>query len=258
MIRVFVRLTGFGLVRIKTSSRREEQPMLEWIWGVNKHLKANEPLTSERRQSAIQIIMKKLRSMEKAEALEALVKQIRLSAPSREIGICIVLDTSFLMLERTPTAWEWLRSCSKHDVSTVYSIPNIAVIEVARHFETEKDQPARVARKRIAQLVESSAKIENLDHVRPIERTDAMSADSDTDRRIISFALAKADEQQFACVLLATDDGGIMYDIARFRRAGKRIACLTKESTTEDIFEFVCSWILQSADDAWLRQCTNV
>jgi hypothetical protein len=196
--------------------------------------------------------------MQKDDGLEQLVKQVKRWPLSREVAINIVLDTSFLMLEKTPGVFEWLNSCHKRDLRTVYSIPDIVLNEVVNHFGTEKDSLARVARKRIAQLVEKSAEIENLDDLAPIERVDSLSADSETDRKIINYALTRSDDHRFVCVLLATDDGGIMYDVARYRRTGVRIACLTKESTLEDIFEFICCWIAQSSkDDSFLRFIAN-
>ena len=225
-----------------------------WLAGSKQDGQGTEPLGSERKQEALRMLMRTLSTIDKGDALEKLVTQVSRFGLSRSLRLCIVLDTSFLMLERTPDIWEWLSSCPRRGLETVYSIPSVVIAEVARHFGTDKDQPARVARKRIAQLVGKSAEIEQVDHIPSIERADAMSADSDADRQIISLASAKADDNQFLAVILATDDGGIMYDVAKLRRAGKRITFVSKESTADDIFEFICPQIAESStDDAFLR-----
>lgn len=208
-----------------------------------------QPLTPEQRQHALRMLMRTLSSMDNSDALQRLIEKASNFNLTRGIELCVVFDASFLMLERMPPAWDWLSTCANYDLLTAYSIPNTAVSDVARCFGTEKDKRARAARKRIAQLIEKSAEIEALDHISPIEIADAMSAESITDRQIINFALAKATQNNYMCVLLATDDGGMMYDVARFSRGGARITCLTEESSVEVIREFICRWIAQSTKD---------
>jgi len=237
------------------SARRPEQLIpQENSTNMAVHEPPFEPLPQESKAEAIRMLLRTLHSMDSNEAIEQLVKQIKRFNPTHDLTVSIVLDTSFLMLKKMPDVWDKMNSWSQHGLTVRFLIPDIVIDEVVRHFGTDKDEPARIARKRIAQLTERLASIESLREVTPEDQFDAMSADSVTDRRIIAFAKKLGDSNENVCVLVATDDGGIMYDVARHRRAGARLASLSKESSTDDIIDFVFSWLGRSSqNDAFLR-----
>lgn len=86
--------------------------------------------------------------------------------------------------------------------------------EIRSHFGNEKDKEARKARRRVAELIERNAIRVTLSEYQLYLSDPRLGADSTVDKRLITFAYKLAESGKFDIVLLATNDGGIEYDIA--------------------------------------------
>jgi hypothetical protein len=108
-------------------------------------------------------------------------------------------------------------------------IPFEVVLEVCNHISSQtKDQLGRKARKIFADILEQGGSEVNLTStVQPYVSKHPLGADSKTDQLILGYALEI--ENQYDLVIIATDDGGILYDAVKLTVSGKKIFCLTKE-----------------------------
>jgi hypothetical protein len=172
----------------------------------------------------------------------------------RTIGI--IYDTSYLMLNEKNTnirelvivlnhiefrretkGWFSVNS-ERTKFSDHFCIEEIVPIEVAneiyKHFSNpDKEMVARSARKKVAALIESGAKEVCLSGVDVSNATNSvLGADSQTDRKQIAYALSMV-EKSWDLAIIATDDGGILYDIVKLCKEGKPIRCHTKERRDE-------------------------
>ncbi len=170
--------------------------------------------------------------------------------------IGIIYDTSYLMLDRDDKTedqqgdllwrlknlyyrrvvrgWFW----AEHEEYTplgdvcalVEVVPHEVVQEIHRHFTNpEKDKLAKKARKRVANLVDRGAKELTLgDVVTPAEVSTLLGADSRTDKLLLGYA-AEMVAASWSYAIIATDDGGVLYDCVNMNKAGMPIHCHTKE-----------------------------
>ena len=138
--------------------------------------------------------------------------------------IGVVFDTSYLMLVHQSEMFapgnlifDLDSSAIKNGEWTFY-VPIEVQSEVRSHFESEKDSAARMARRSVAHLIETGCELPSLEGVRLFESHPELGADSNTDKRLIQFSIDLIDNGQLDFVLLATNDGGIEYDIASLKR----------------------------------------
>jgi hypothetical protein len=170
-----------------------------------------------------------------------------------KLTVGVIYDTSYLMLPRfvslkdvieimefrpkggpqfmLPT-YEYRQGKELFSVTEI--VPLEVIAEIRRHFENdEKEQAARQARKRIATLIENGAEEVELPPLTDVTaKGDVLGADSETDKRLIEYAKAKA-KDSWNLSVVATDDGGILYDIVKLRKTGTPICCHTKERWKE-------------------------
>ena len=169
--------------------------------------------------------------------------------------IGIIYDTSYLMLDREDTSQgyardllEAIRGSDQKAVvkgwlnqrveytslgdrcALVEVVPHEVVREIHQHFTNpEKDKLAKKARKRVANLVDRGAKELTLgDVVKPAEVATLLGADSPTDKLLLGYA-AEMVAASWCYAIIATDDGGILYDCVKMNQAGMPIHCHTKE-----------------------------
>ena len=155
--------------------------------------------------------------------------------------IGVIYDTSFLMLRDGVADLAFAfedrgGNCTytKNHFTIERIVPEEVIDEIAGHFKrSDKEQPARHARKVVAQLIQEGAREIALSAVplRPIVPS-KLGADSETDQCLIAYALHRLDQggpDRWQVGFIATDDGGIMYDVVKLRQQGKPIFCWSKE-----------------------------
>ncbi len=113
-------------------------------------------------------------------------------------------------------------------------VPHQVEEELKEHFNDELKGPlAKVARKIIARLFEDGAeRIQLPKDTSNLPKDRPLSADSKTDKGIMSWALEKAANDKTYAIIL-TDDGGILYDIVDISKITPRIFCYTKERDSQ-------------------------
>jgi hypothetical protein len=168
----------------------------------------------------------------------------------------IIYDTSFLMLNKPPPVWETLqesvflfrregvsrgwfskkteaviRSSFFDEFQIVEVLPTEVGSEICGHFDDEeKMKPAKKARKIVAELLARGAREICLrDKQCSVESTGELGADSEVDRLILGYALAMVESKQWCLSIIATDDGGVLYDSVKWWAAGRKVWCHTKE-----------------------------
>jgi hypothetical protein len=168
-----------------------------------------------------------------------------------KINIGIIYDTSYLMLPKFAPLKEIIEKqmsfyTKRQQVvkgedyfAAVEVVPVEVSSEIRRHFDNgEKEQLAKQARKRVARLVEHGAEEPKLPAAaQGVGGGSALSADSDIDRRLIRYAVEKVGSQ-WQIAVVATDDGGILYDLVKFRKTQTPVFCHTKERWRELIEYF--------------------
>jgi len=75
-----------------------------------------------------------------------------------------------------------------------------------------------------------------------------IGADSLTDKKLVVFARKWADTNDYSAVFVATDDGGIMLDIAHISKSCDNIAIISKETNEQILNEFVWKHIAIHTD----------
>ena len=126
----------------------------------------------------------------------------------------VIYDTSFLMSER-------YRDVPKDkDIEWTTFVPVEVKREIHGHFANpEKERWAKAARKRFATLLAAGCEeVELSTQAKPVSYDDLLGADSDTDKLLIGFAKHLLENSRFDIVYVATDDGGILCDIAKMSR----------------------------------------
>lgn len=149
----------------------------------------------------------------------------------------LVYALNGIEFRRETKGWFSVKS-EKTEFSDHFCIDEIIPIEVTneiyKHFSNpDKEMAARSARKKVAALIESGAKEVCLSGVDVSNATNSvLGADSLTDRKQIAYALSMV-EKSWDLAIIATDDGGILYDIVKLCKEGKPIRCYTKEREYE-------------------------
>jgi hypothetical protein len=199
----------------------------------------------------------------------------------QKIKVGFVYDTSFLMnnlkdpadklhyyiFEFSQDIPRWLglsaiterghfRGSDLFDIVRV--IPNLVIREIHNHFSDQaKEAKAKRARITVAKLIEKGACEVDISNTELIKTGDnLLSADSNTDKKIIAFALNQSLGQWHYSVI-ASSDGGIFYDSVNLRNDGKRIYCYTGNSTNQDEFCRHFFMILNCQDKRFLS-VTNI
>jgi len=160
----------------------------------------------------------------------------------------VVYDTCFLMLNKIPSSLDFLREF----FSLEFIVPTDVEKEIKKHMEgsdDSKNQKARVARKRIAKLIEKGAKTPSLPDPQDYNSPTSIGADSATDKRLIAYAEKLAKTDGGTAVFVATDDGGIMLDISHMRKSTKNIIAISKETEVSALFEFSLHLIFDTKDE---------
>lgn len=140
--------------------------------------------------------------------------------------IAVVYDTCFLM---HPKFWR----PGVQDFKVVEFVPNEVAQEISRHIkdkvasDVEKRLRASDARQRVAELIDAGAEEPSLDNLEEPTSDPLLRADSPTDRKLLDFVQHLAQSGNFAFVFLATNDGGIMYDLAHLRKNGLCVRWIT-------------------------------
>lgn len=205
------------------------------------------PLSSEERERRLVVLERVLADMTPVDAMDLLINRLRKMHSTDPLPLAIIFDTSFLMLEKWPVSWETL--CSVIDEIPLKARLVVAApvhTELRKHLEGEdgqKGQLARIARKRLAELLERGVEEPSLEGVQEAEPSSSIGADSATDRKLIGHGRELAVSGQVCGVMVATDDGGIMLDVANLYREGVPIATLTKEKKAEEILRLVRRWL---------------
>jgi len=110
---------------------------------------------------------------------------------------------------------------------TMY-IPKQVISELYNHFDNpDKVIKAKKARKLIIELKGMGAKEIDLSETPLYTSTSKIGADSKVDRQILGFAISKLEgDNKYDWVVVATEDGGIMYDIQELSNQGYNIYTL--------------------------------
>ncbi|MGA2621107.1 MAG: hypothetical protein ABSF26_26075 [Thermoguttaceae bacterium] len=152
--------------------------------------------------------------------------------------VAIIYDTSFLMSERYWDIQKYFEEMVERignwppseripralycGVDWTTFVPVEVKKEIRGHFENpDKERWAKAARKRLASLLAAGCKeIELSKEAEPVSYDDLLGADSDTDKRIVGFAQKLSYRTvKFGIVFVASDDGGILCDVAKMNRA---------------------------------------
>ena len=152
----------------------------------------------------------------------------------------------FLLYKRIQSGTErksLARFARNLDVAEV--VPLQVEEEVGRLLaDAEKGESARRARGTVAELIEGGAvqvdvSKRTLDLYGERVSAGPLSCDSVTDKAIVGYALMMLDGQ-WDIALIATNDGGIRYDVSRLPEMGQRIRCI-RPLEIEDFDETVDS-----------------
>jgi len=113
-------------------------------------------------------------------------------------------------------------------------IPSEVCKEIANHFSSaEKEQIARRARKFVASLLEQGVReIELHTLAKPHVSGHPLGADSPTDQLILGYAISLVNSN-YDFVIIASEDGGILFDAIQLALAGHPVFCLNKERHTK-------------------------
>ena len=179
------------------------------------------------------------------------------------LRIGIIYDTSFLMLHKAQSPQALLTNDLWNGVRVEYQpeqtswlfpaqptyevfrwgelfefveiIPTEAETELSNLFaHPEKQKSARRARKDVVSMIRNGATEVSLaescrDRQAFMTAKTSLGADSSTDRLILAYALSMIQNREWCAALVATDDGGILYDALKLQKAGKRVWCFTKD-----------------------------
>jgi len=151
----------------------------------------------------------------------------------------VIYDTSYLMLDKCldikllvgiAGCWKekrnWYGRIDRESsdatrlISVVQVVPKPVAEEIRGHFkDEEKHKSARRARKRVASIVERGGLEIDVANVVPASSDAILGADSETDRRVIAYAIQMV-RTDWSAAVVATDDGGILYDMVKLRKDG--------------------------------------
>lgn len=182
----------------------------------------------------------------------------------------MIYDTSYLMKNQRLLTREWLTDIEKirlrekgcivgqpgtpdsYDTAEVSPVcvqfdvyvPLEVSEELAGHFDqdpapqSEQDKAARSGRKRLVQLVSQSGcrepRLSELELPEVVFES-PLGADSPVDRNLIRLAVMLARNEKYRLVILATDDGGIMYDVAKLHRQQREpLCCISRPDDPEE------------------------
>jgi hypothetical protein len=203
------------------------------------------------REQVFRMLSNTLRAMTTfAEACRQLVEQLNKRVRTRPLRLALIFDTSFLMLDKLPEHFLGFWEVIRHRILDVRVIlPPDVCNELHKHLSTDKSEPARVGRKRLAEMIESGVDIEEPSFSEVVEFTShsKLGADSPVDRKLIGYARSLALSNEVCGVVIATDDGGIMLDVARLNRDGIHVTTLSKEKT--DIDYWVWRFLASTSDE---------
>jgi len=206
------------------------------------------PLDAQQRARGLAVLERVLADMAPMEAMDLLISRLRAIHSTDPLPLAVIFDTCFLMLDKWPASWETLSSVI--DQSTLKARLVVATpiqAELRKHLEGEdaqKAELARIARKRLAGLLERGVEEPGLEGIQETDSLSSIGADSSTDRRLLGYGKQLALSGQVCGVMIATDDGGIMLDAAHLYREGVHIATLTKEKKAEEILRLVRQWLV--------------
>ncbi len=152
---------------------------------------------------------------------------------------CVTLKKQLNYFEFIREVKGWFSQSYEHSLFTQHFqpfevVPLEVAMEIRRHFSNgEKERAARRARKIVASLLDQGAhEISIAGNGNTIKTDPILGADSDTDRQILEFALSMV-KTCWSVAIVATDDGGILYDSVKLRKAGEPLFCHTKERWEE-------------------------
>ncbi len=182
---------------------------------------------------------------------------LMLEHPSRLLGVMSLKECVedhfhfFRVVDRKYGKPEYSRPTDHFTISEF--VPLDVVKEVRKHFDDpEKMQAAKRARKIIARLIERGAAEINLEGICPASTGSSLGADSETDRRLLGLALSMV-TNGWSCAIVATDDGGILYDAVWLKKAGNPVHCHTKERWPE-LHQFLANLVGWEAQvEQWER-----
>lgn len=154
--------------------------------------------------------------------------------------VTVVWDTSALMSNDFEFLFDTLsRNAIANRINVRHILPIEVKLELRKHFDNpEKEQIARHARTALANHLVRAASYEEVDlaHVAiPADFDQILGPDSQTDKRILAFALSLL-ENTTVGVAIATKDGGIIYEIERRKRNGCRLKVLKSVEGIHEIF----------------------
>jgi hypothetical protein len=183
----------------------------------------------------------------------------------------IIYDTSFLMLRDNMDLREaieevdlkaagvvpwlieiiWFTTKLRDKLRVVEVVPLEVLCEIRRHFDNvEKQQAAKVARKRVAVLVERGAVESVLGGAEgTVPSNSLMGADSRTDKLIVAYAVSMVQQKRWSYAIIATDDGGIMYDAVKVGKGGRGVGYFAKEQWP-DVLP-LCRTLLKTVGSGW-------
>lgn len=139
--------------------------------------------------------------------------------------VLCIFDTSDLMINKTNHIVPSLYINEEaFKMSISYNIPTQVIRELSNHFkDSEKEIKARSGRKKINILKRDfGAEEVDISGVEPYKSSSVIGSDSLVDRQIVGYAL-KMLEGDYQFVVIATEDGGIQYDIIELRKSGYKI-----------------------------------
>lgn len=136
------------------------------------------------------------------------------------------------------------KHCSRIEID---SFVPVEVEEEIRSLLQSKDAGAAAAsaRKKVARLVEKHSVIEPILHEMKLSEFDpdpSLGTESSTGRLLMAFAMSLRESRAYTFVIIATDDGGMMYDVAHLAEPGgpgPGVVCVSDPHDPEQISSFL-------------------
>lgn len=137
-----------------------------------------------------------------------------------KLTIAVIWDTSAIMSDSADPIADVIEDSL---YSYTHFVPHEVKFELNSHFQNpEKHEAARRGRRFIAERLMRNTAYEEISLAAIAETQDTdslLGPDSPTDKKLLAVALTMASSHNFNVVSVATQDGGILYEIERRRRA---------------------------------------
>jgi hypothetical protein len=126
----------------------------------------------------------------------------------------------------------------EHRISVRHILPLEVKQELRKYFDDpEKSQKAHHARRALSEYLVPSTNYEEVDlsdQAIPTDCDTCLGPDSTKDKRILGFALSLS-QSSSSLVAVATQDGGLIYEIERRKRVGGALRAITSPDDTHTI-----------------------